>query len=205
MKTDVSTTPQLAVKDLPPKKRQNLERTRAWLEDRRQNLRDRIAEYADAAEDLVTVLSRIVELEPQAAQREAASELATLNIQRSNLEPRHGNLKAALAGEIKIIARQIGAVRENDIRPAVAGPLNEALQNIVRSAIAPFFTEDDLPHQVKHFAGQTVQGRRIDWYLVNRRTPSVRDVGDAESELTNTIDEITRILNGEPVMDFNAA
>lgn len=195
---------QLAVNDLSPAKRQQIERTKEWLlrllaeaEAKQQQLESLTAALLDAR-------SRRDQYDHEAAtDEEAASKFAAAEIQIRKLAPQVEALESSLGKDLQTIALQIGTVRKEDISKnfgyGLAMQLHASLKKILQSLYEP----KDLDAWADQWLPTTWAFRQLLAYDT-RPAPIVTTVDKARQAINATVKELDVIISGEVLLEIIA-
>ncbi len=190
---------------LTPGKRQQLEKTKSWLEGLRASLSAKQKEFGELAERLQIAETRRSELSGKAAlDSEAAVQLAGVEQQIAHLSPIIKLKGRILQNDVEVAGRQIGAVRKDDIGDSVRVPLFQQVKDAILHANAPFFPKDRVELVVSHITMESLVWRAASTYI-NRCAPQVPDAETAIKWLAATADEIGEILSGETIITVEPA
>ena len=185
---------------LTPGKRQQLEKTKSWLEGLQASLSAKLKEFVDLTGHLQAAQARRDEVSSKAAlDSEAALQLAGLEQQIAHLSPIVKQKERILWNDVEVARLQIGGVRKDDIGDSVRVPLFQQAKDAIASANAPFFPKDRVGLVVSHIMQESLLWRAAAFYI-NRGAPQVPDAETAIKWLSATADEIGEILSGETLI-----
>lgn len=192
----------LAIKNLGPGKRQQLEKTRQWLG----RMRDEAAAKNEQLQKLSTQLEEARKRRDQYDREAATNENAALkcagaDLQIRKLEPQVTALEKSLKWDLRTIAQQIASVRDEDIFKAIHQELYDQLSTRLAAALREFFAPKVLGNAVAINLPETAGYAEVLRYL-RRRQPTIENFDDARDALNDVIKQIGAILAGDTLLDI---
>ncbi len=194
----------LAVTNLSPGKRQQLERTKEWLLRLLAEAESKQQQLDSAAASLLEARSRRDQYDREAATDEkAALKCAAAEIQIRKLEPLVAGLEKSLSSDLKTIGLQIVTVRKDDIIKVIWPDLEGQLHAQIKKMLEPIFAPKYLDGWTNEILPSSDRYIQVVRYL-NRPVPEVTDIHEARQALGEVIKELDTILSGRALLEIGA-